>query len=135
MLQELDQKELCGYKLGRILGRGKYGKVRMAFKDVNNVTTTFAMKIIRKNNVENTYAIAHLIDCEYLLIFLQSSDLSRIRRETKILSALSHPNIIKCVDIFETDKEICVVMDYAGGGDLYHYISNNHSGYLPVCVP
>ena len=54
MLREQNQKELKGYVLGKVLGRGKYGKVRLVHKYINNIKTIFAMKVILKNQVENT---------------------------------------------------------------------------------
>jgi NIMA (never in mitosis gene a)-related kinase len=40
-------------------------------------------------------------------------------KEAKILEALDHPNIIKFYEVYKTRRgKLCIVMDYADGGDL-----------------
>lgn len=53
-------------------------------------------------------------------------DINNFRQEIAIMLRLSHRNIIKCLDWFETEAEFCVVMEYAhvrddasAGGDAY----------------
>jgi NIMA (never in mitosis gene a)-related kinase len=42
-----------------------------------------------------------------------------IVKEGMILQVLSHPNIIRFWDVYKTkNKKLCIVMDYAEGGDL-----------------
>ncbi len=37
-------------------------------------------------------------------------------QEAKILEALSHPNIVKFIEVFKTKKgKLCIVMDFADG--------------------
>ena len=57
----MEVKELGGYTLGKVLGKGKFGKVRVAYKSIADPQRpalikreTFAMKVIAKNQVENT---------------------------------------------------------------------------------
>ena len=39
--------------------------------------------------------------------------------ESKILEALRHPNIIKFREVYKTKRgKLCIVMNYADGGDL-----------------
>jgi fused-like protein len=40
-------------------------------------------------------------------------ELQNLRQEIQILRKLNHENIILLLDSFETDKEFCVVMEYA----------------------
>ena len=49
-------------------------------------------------------------------------DLTRIKREIKILSILDHPNIIKTYKISETPKKYYIIMEYCEGGELFDYI-------------
>ena len=46
----------------------------------------------------------------------------RVKREIRILKLLNHPNIVRLFDVAETDKEIILTMEYAGGGELFDYI-------------
>lgn len=40
-------------------------------------------------------------------------------KEAKILEALRHPNIIRFREVYKTKRgKLCIVMDYADGGDL-----------------
>jgi len=40
-------------------------------------------------------------------------------REAKILEVLNHPNIIRFKEVYKTKAgQLCIVMDYADGGDL-----------------
>lgn len=40
-------------------------------------------------------------------------------KEAKILEVLNHPNIIRFKEVYKTKKgQMCIVMDYADGGDL-----------------
>lgn len=40
-------------------------------------------------------------------------------KEAKVLEAFNHPNIIKFREVFKTKSgHLCIVMDYADGGDL-----------------
>jgi NIMA (never in mitosis gene a)-related kinase len=37
-------------------------------------------------------------------------------QESKILEALSHPNIVKFIEVYKTKKgKLCIVMDFADG--------------------
>lgn len=49
----------------------------------------------------------------------RSADLiQQIYKEAKILKQLSHRNIIKLYQAFEIRKELHLIMEYAGGGEL-----------------
>lgn len=43
--------------------------------------------------------------------------------EVQVLSLLKHPYIISYKESFIEDGRLCIVMDYADGGDLYKTIS------------
>ena len=46
-------------------------------------------------------------------------------KEARVLEILSHPNIIKFKEVYTTKKlKLCIVMDYADGGDLAQRIKN-----------
>jgi serine/threonine protein kinase len=51
-------------------------------------------------------------------------DLKSLRQEIGILSNLSHPNIIKMIEYFETKTEFCVVTEYAHG-ELFEILEDD----------
>ena len=54
-----------------------------------------------------------------------AEDLSRVRREIKILKNLRHPNIIQLYEIIEDKDNIYLIMKYASQGELFKYIVDN----------
>lgn len=88
------------------LGQGTYAKVRLA----SHIQTQhiYAMKIIKKPELE----VKHY---------------TRIKREVENLKGLRHPHIVQLHDVFQTKRFICIVMEYATGGDLYEYIQSQVS--------
>lgn len=52
-------------------------------------------------------------------------------KEAKILEAFNHPNIIRFREVYKTKKgKLCIVMDYADGGDLQKMIQNQRGRYF-----
>ena len=48
-------------------------------------------------------------------------------REAKILEVLQHPNIVRFRKVYKTKKgKLCIVMDYADGGDLQGRIKDKY---------
>lgn len=51
--------------------------------------------------------------------------------EGKIMEAFNHPNIIRFREVYKTKRgKLCIVMDYADGGDLQKYLKSQKK-YLP----
>ena len=55
-------------------------------------------------------------------------DLRNLRQEIAILSALDHDNVVKMFDYFETEREFCVVTEFARG-ELFEILEED--GTLP----
>ncbi|CEL99612.1 unnamed protein product [Vitrella brassicaformis CCMP3155] len=89
-----------GYTKVRDVGKGSFGQaILVADADGKQ----FIMKIIdisRMGSKERKEAI----------------------NEVKVLSSLKHPYIISYRESFIENGQLCIVMDYAEGGDLYHKI-------------
>ena len=43
-------------------------------------------------------------------------------REVKSLKKLHHPNVVKLLETFDTDKHHLIVMELCPGGDLLNYV-------------
>ncbi|XP_071960301.1 uncharacterized protein [Antedon mediterranea] len=89
----------------RTLGKGTYGKVKLAREIATGELV--AIKSIPKNKIEN------------------EEDLKRIKQEIEIMKMLDHPHIINVIDVFESKDKIVMVMEYASGGELYDYINDD----------
>ena len=51
-----------------------------------------------------------------------------LRREARIMQLLSHPNIIRLLEVVETENSYYMVMELVSGGDVMHHImSSKHS--------
>ena len=47
-----------------------------------------------------------------------------VQREIAVLKKVSHPNVIKLVELIETPKQINLVMEYVSGVSLQAYSKN-----------
>lgn len=45
-----------------------------------------------------------------------------LSNQIKIMSKISHPNIIQLIEVLKTNDDIVIIMEYADGGDLYNMI-------------
>lgn len=87
------------YKIGKELGYGKYGVVRLAMKK-NFEQKRFALKTISRT--------------------LQGE--TPLENEFEILKSVDHPNIIKFYEMFVDAKNYHLVTEFCGGGELFDHI-------------
>jgi len=82
---------------------------------------------------EGAFGQAYLVECssDKALAVIKQVNISRMSekekqdtlKEAKILEVLGHPNIIRFREVYKTKKgRLCIVMDYADGGDLQKMI-------------
>ncbi|KAJ6262034.1 Serine/threonine-protein kinase [Drechslerella dactyloides] len=103
------------YLLGRTLGEGEFGKVKLGWRKDGGVQV--AIKLIRRDTLAP-----------------HPNRLSKIYREISILRTLSHPNIVKLFEMIENERHIGIILEYASGGELFDYILTHR--YLkdpPAC--
>lgn len=93
---------LPNYKLGKTLGIGSFGKVKIAEHALTGHKV--AIKILNRRKIRN-------MDME-----------EKVRREIKILRLFMHPHIIRLYEVIETPSDIYVVMEYVKSGELFDYI-------------
>ena len=99
------RKDVIGnYKIGKVLGKGAYGQVKLGIHLLTG--RTVAIKIIQKR--------------------LQKSEraLNRISREIEILKQVKHPNVMECYEVIETERSWYMITEYCSGGELFEYVSN-----------
>ncbi|KAA8530399.1 hypothetical protein F0562_005108 [Nyssa sinensis] len=93
---------LRNYKLGKTLGIGSFGKVKIAEHALTRHKV--AIKILNRRKIKN-------MEME-----------EKVRREIKILRLFMHPHIIRLYEVIETPTDIYVVMEYVKSGELFDYI-------------
>lgn len=103
------------WRLGRTLGRGSSGRVRLAKHCVTEQLA--AIKIVPKvevepdpsslgtNNSNNTSGIPYGIE-----------------REVIIMKLIEHPNVMALYDVWENRGELYLVLEYVEGGELFDYL-------------
>ena len=48
--------------------------------------------------------------------FLRDTEKDKVLEESKLLEALSHPNIVRFIEVYKTKNgKLCIVMEYAHG--------------------
>ena len=105
-MAECKVKKTMGYYiLGKTIGEGTFGKVRLGTHVLTGEKV--AVKVLDKHRITDV------------------SDAERVSREIHILKIIRHPNLIQLYEIIETTKQLCLIMEYASGGELYDYIVAN----------
>ncbi|KAJ5229111.1 hypothetical protein N7489_009819 [Penicillium chrysogenum] len=119
------------WQLGRTLGKGATGRVRLAKHAVTGHTA--AIKIVSKKS-------AAMVQSESIAAMdrnmgnFPTNSASRqmpcgIEREVVIMKLIEHPNVISLYDVWENRGELYLVLEHVEGGELFDYVSNN--GPLP----
>lgn len=83
------------------------------------------VKIVGKGSFGYAMLVQVISDCK--LFMMKVIDLSKMSRKQKeealdevhILKAMQHPCIVACRESFMNQSCLCIVMDYAEGGDMY----------------
>lgn len=90
------------YKFVKLIGKGAFGKVTLGLHKLTG-------KHVAIKTFEKTY---------------MKDDFSRkkVFQEVYILKKIHHSNIIRLLEVFESSKHFFIVMEYAGAGDLLHYV-------------
>ncbi|XP_067888765.1 serine/threonine-protein kinase DCLK3-like [Heterodontus francisci] len=91
------------YEIGRTIGDGNFALVKEC--RLKNTKYEYAVKIIDKSKVKGKAIM--------------------IENEIAIVRSLSHPNIVRFIEEFETEGEIYLIMEYIDGGDLFDAITDS----------
>lgn len=92
-----------------MLGKGSFGKAFLV-----------------KCKSDDTFAVIKKIDIKAM----SHEEKLEAFRESKIMEVLHHPNIIRFKEVYKTKRgELCIVMDYADGGDLSQRIKEATSAF------
>ncbi|ODV78646.1 Pkinase-domain-containing protein [Suhomyces tanzawaensis NRRL Y-17324] len=111
------QNKIGPWKLGRTLGRGSTGRVRLA----KNIVTgkLAAVKIVPKSNFK-------MLENPKYKHPPTAANKDRlpygIEREIIIMKLISHPNIMGLYDVWENKNDLYLILEYIEGGELFDYL-------------
>jgi serine/threonine protein kinase len=84
----------------KLIGSGGFSKVILVRKI--NSGMLYALKVIRKELVKNSYM--------------------RVYNERDMMLLVDSSHVVKLHWTFQTKSELCFVMDYCPGGELFYYM-------------
>ncbi|EPY49848.1 CAMK/RAD53 protein kinase Cds1 [Schizosaccharomyces cryophilus OY26] len=119
MRKELVTSNVNRYEVLRTLGTGTFAVVKLAV-DLES-GECYAIKVINKKKI--------------LLTSSEKRATEMFQREIEILKTLHHPGVVQCREVFETDEELFIVMEYVEGGDLMDFLIANGSIDEQDCKP
>ncbi len=90
------------YKMIRALGKGSFGRVTLCLHKLTGKHV--AIKSIDKARMQD------------------ESAKRKILREVYILKTIRHANVIRLLEVFETEHHVHIVMEHAAGGDLLQFV-------------
>lgn len=103
----MDQK----YQRIRVLGKGSFGKAYL---------------------VRNTEADALCVVKQMETSMMDRKERDEAVKEALLLKRMDHPNIVRFQEVFMTRKgRLCIVMDYADGGDVHMELKRQNGILLP----
>ena len=91
-----------------VLGKGAYGEVWLVRHKITK--DKYAMKVLDKRK----------------LCSRKSSHIKDLEREINIQRRIRHDNIIRLYDAMSDRYHIYILMEYASGGNLFHYIRDRN---------
>jgi serum/glucocorticoid-regulated kinase 2 len=97
-----DSVNLDNFLLKTVIGKGSYAKVVLVKK--KDTGEIFAMKILKKKNIEKRKQEEHVIT------------------ERNVLAWLTHPFIIRMFYSFQNEKKLFFVLEYCPGGELFNLL-------------
>lgn len=90
------------YKFIKLIGKGAFGKVALGMDKLTG-------KYVAIKTIEKSY-------------MKDEASKKKVFREVYILKKIRHPNVIRLLEVFESNMHLLIVMEYAAGGDLLKYI-------------
>ena len=104
------------------MGKGAFGNV---YESKNPIfDNKIAMKIIDKNKI-NINDINNEI---------QNEEKEDMKSEINILKKLSHPNIVRIFEFYETDNYFYIITEFCKEGELSNYLNKNILSEAQLCV-
>jgi serine/threonine protein kinase len=99
------------YQRIKVLGKGSFGKAYLV-----------------KNTEANEFCVVKQMETS----MMDPKERSEAVKEAMLLKRMDHPNIVRFQEVFMTRKgRLCIVMDYADGGDVHIIVKKREGNLLP----
>ncbi|WOO84664.1 Serine/threonine-protein kinase HSL1 [Vanrija pseudolonga] len=116
-----DAKILGQWRMGRTIGKGSSGRVKVA---KHHLTGQYAaVKIVPKGLIMSSRLSMNEAGARADRLLLG------IEREIVIMKLIDHPNVLSLYDVWETNTDLYLIMEYVPGGELFDYLVKR--GRLP----
>lgn len=89
------------FQLFPTVGKGAFGRVRVAKLKNNPDSPPFALKLLKKRQIYDESHVEH------------------VKCEAKIQLMLAHPFIVNLVTVFQDVQRLCFLMEFVSGGELF----------------
>ncbi|GMK58508.1 hypothetical protein CspeluHIS016_0505400 [Cutaneotrichosporon spelunceum] len=119
--READAKTIGQWKIGRTIGKGSSGRVKIAKHASTDQYA--AVKIVPKGLIMSSRLSVSEAGTKAEKLLLG------IEREIVIMKLIDHPNVLSLYDVWETNDDLYLVMEYVPGGELFDYLVRK--GRLP----
>lgn len=126
--EEAPTTDLAYYKIGRIIGRGSFGKVNIGLHKLTRKIV--AIKSFDKQSLANKKKEEGLTNIENIDNLEQ--EIQKIEAEFQILSRLRHRNVVKFFEQIVTETHLLFFMELCQGGDLLSYVRHRRKVPEPV---
>lgn len=102
-MSEQKHAEIGPYRIVRTLGSGTTGTVKLAVHKETNEEV--AIKIIRKSDFETKPNLQ-----------------MKIHREISLMKIVSHPHLLRLLDVLESERHLYMILEFASKGELFDYL-------------
>lgn len=93
------------YTFGKMLGRGNFAKVHLAWRKTDN--NTFAIKTVEKDKVLGN-----------------QRSMQSLYKEIMVMRRLNHSNVIRLYEVYENEAYVHLVLEYLRGGELFQRLQS-----------
>ncbi|KAG8834172.1 hypothetical protein FRC18_002459 [Serendipita sp. 400] len=112
--RKADPKIIGSWKLGKTIGKGSSGRVKLAR---HLKTGEFAaVKIVSKEALVTSRMSMTGISDHADKILLS------IEREIVLMKLIDHPNVLSLYDVWETSNDLYLILEYVPNGELFDYL-------------
>lgn len=114
------QLKFDNFKLQRTLGTGSFGRVHLIQSKINK--HYYAMKVLKKAEIVKRKQVEHT------------------NNERAILISIQHPFIVNLWGSFQDSANLCMIMDFVPGGELFSFLRKSKVSpsslrvYIALCA-